>query len=47
MSTPENPDTGDVVDPSATDTTRPEITDPTHPDYVEQFPDATPSNPEG
>lgn len=43
MSTPEIPDTADVIDPTAPDPTPVEITDPAHPDHVEPFAQATPA----
>ena len=42
MTTSDNPDTGDVIDPAAPDPTPAEITDPAHPDHVEPAADATP-----
>jgi hypothetical protein len=43
MTTPEHPDTGDVIDPTAPDPTTAEITDPAHADHVEPFAHATPA----
>jgi hypothetical protein len=43
VTTPDIPDTGDVIDPTAPDPTPPEITDPAHPDHVTPFAQATPA----
>jgi hypothetical protein len=42
MTTTEQLDTADVIDPTADDPTPAEITDVQHEDYVESYPQATP-----